>query len=70
MTIGRRQIAQTLCAVALAGMSAGAATAQEVTLRMHQFLPAQANVPAHILDVWADKVEADSDGRIERLDLA
>ncbi|MEJ6402429.1 TRAP transporter substrate-binding protein [Yoonia sp. 2307UL14-13] len=41
------------------------AFAQEVTLRLHQFLPAQANVPAHILDVWADKVEADSDGRIK-----
>lgn len=39
--------------------------AQEVTLRLHQFLPAQANVPALVLDVWADKVEADSDGRIK-----
>ncbi len=43
----------------------GHAAAADVTLRMHQFLPAQANVPMHILDVWADKVEADSDGRIE-----
>jgi len=42
-----------------------AASAQDVTLRLHQFLPAQANVPAHILDVWADKVEADSNGRIK-----
>ena len=42
-----------------------AATAQEVTLRMHQFLPPQANVPAHILIPWAEKVEADSDGRIK-----
>ncbi|WP_245223700.1 TRAP transporter substrate-binding protein [Ruegeria sp. HKCCSA071] len=41
------------------------AIAAEVTLRMHQFLPAQANVPKNVLDVWADKVEADSDGRIE-----
>lgn len=54
----------------LIGMLASAciattATAQEVTLRLHQFLPAQANVPAHILDVWADSVEADSDGRIK-----
>lgn len=39
--------------------------AQEVTLRLHQFLPAQANVPAHVLDPWADKVEADSGGRIK-----
>ncbi len=51
-----------LMTAALLGTSAAA---QEVTLRLHQFLPAQANVPAHILDVWADKVEADSDGRIK-----
>ena len=41
------------------------ALAQDVTLKLHQFLPAQANVPAKILDVWADKVEAASDGRIK-----
>jgi TRAP-type C4-dicarboxylate transport system substrate-binding protein len=41
------------------------AAAQEVTLKLHQFLPAQANVPTLILDVWADSVEAASDGRIE-----
>lgn len=39
--------------------------AQEVTLKMHQFLPAQANVPKHILYVWADKVEKASGGRIK-----
>ena len=32
---------------------------------MHQFLPAQANVPIHVLDVWADKIEEESGGRIE-----
>ena len=47
------------------GLTATSAIAQEVTLRMHQFLPAQANVPRLVLDVWADKVEADSDGRIK-----
>ncbi|MFK5980668.1 MAG: TRAP transporter substrate-binding protein [Rhizobiaceae bacterium] len=39
--------------------------AQEVTLKLHQFLPAQANVPKHILDVWADKIEKDSNDRIK-----
>ena len=48
-----------------AGFSAGVASAQEVTLRLHQFLPAQANVPKNILYPWADKIEADSDGRIK-----
>ena len=39
--------------------------AQEVTLKLHQFLPAQANVPKLILDVWADKIEEASEGRIK-----
>lgn len=47
------------------GLLATGAFAADVTLRMHHFLPAQANVPKNILDVWADKVEADSDGRIK-----
>jgi TRAP-type C4-dicarboxylate transport system substrate-binding protein len=55
-----------LGAAALAlGVTAGGATAQEVTLRLHQFLPAQANVPVHVLDVWADGIEEASGGRIE-----
>ena len=48
-----------------AALGATPATAQDVTLRLHHFLSAQANVPTHILDVWADNVEADSDGRIK-----
>ncbi|MEO0329432.1 MAG: TRAP transporter substrate-binding protein [Pseudomonadota bacterium] len=39
--------------------------AQEVTLKMHQFLPPQANVPKLVLDVWAESVEKASGGRIE-----
>jgi TRAP-type C4-dicarboxylate transport system substrate-binding protein len=39
------------------------AGAQEVTLRLHQFLPAQANVPTNLLHPWADRVEAASNGR-------
>ncbi len=51
--------------VAVGAMVASGAMAQEVTLRLHQFLPAQANVPALVLDVWADQVEEASGGRIE-----
>ncbi len=43
----------------------GPLLAQDVTLKLHHFLPPQANVPKLILDVWADKVEAESDGRIK-----
>ena len=52
-----------LAAGTLAG--SGAALAQEVTLRLHQFLPPQANVPANILMPWAAQVEEASDGRIK-----
>lgn len=55
----------TFAAAAAAAVVASGAMAQEVTLKLHQFLPAQANVPKLVLDVWADKVEADSDGRIK-----
>ena len=51
--------------VAIGALAAGGALAQEVTLRLHQFLPAQANVPTLVLDVWADRVEEASGGRIE-----
>jgi len=51
-------------AFALAALSGGAALAQEVTLRLHQFLPPQANVPALVLDVWAETIERESGGRI------
>lgn len=51
--------------VAATAIMTTGAMAQEVTLKMHQFLPAQANVPKLVLDVWADKIEADSDGRIK-----
>ena len=58
-------IARILTSAAALALTAGGALAQEVTLKLHQFLPAQANVPTLVLDVWADKVEAASDGRIK-----
>lgn len=54
-----------LAAVAALALTGTSALAQEVTLKLHQFLPAQANVPTLILDVWADKIEAESNGRIK-----
>lgn len=41
------------------------AMAQEVTLRLHQFLPAQATIPAKAIQPWIDKIEAESNGRIK-----
>ena len=55
-----------LVAGALAAMSlAGPALAQTVTLRLHQFLPQQATIPAKALIPWAQKVEAESGGKIK-----
>jgi TRAP-type C4-dicarboxylate transport system substrate-binding protein len=53
-----------VAALALSALAVPA-VAQEVTLRMHQFLPPQAVVPTHVLDVWADGIEEASGGRIE-----
>jgi len=58
-------IRRTFLGFTAAALTATGAFAQEITLKLHQFLPAQANVPKLILDVWADNVEAASDGRIE-----
>ena len=60
-----KSAAAMLGGVAVAAMAATGAIAQDVTLKMHQMLPAQANVPKLILDVWADKVEAASGERIK-----
>lgn len=65
----RRKLLGFVCGAAAAalmtGVTATSAMAQEVTLKLHQFLPAQANVPKLVLDVWADSVEEDSGGRIK-----
>lgn len=56
---------RTVAAAAIVAGSAATAFAADVTLTMHQFLPAQANVPRDVLEVWAKKIEEDSNGRIE-----
>ncbi|SDG36159.1 TRAP-type C4-dicarboxylate transport system, substrate-binding protein [Pelagibacterium luteolum] len=41
------------------------ANAQEVTLRLHQFLPMTDSVPREGLIPWAEAIEAESEGRIQ-----
>ncbi|MEP3114583.1 TRAP transporter substrate-binding protein [Nisaea sp.] len=65
MTFIHVSLARAAAALAVLVFSIGVSAAAEVTLRMHQFLPAQANVPKNVLYVWADKIEAESNGRIE-----
>ena len=65
MKFTRKSVLGLMGATALSCAMALPAFAQDVTLRMHQFLPAQANVPNLILHPWADRIEAASDGRIK-----
>ncbi len=64
MRMNRRHMLGVAGALAL-GLAAGAASAQEVTLRLHHFLPPQANVPKLVLETWAENVKRDSGGRID-----
>lgn len=54
-----------LASVAIALGLANAAQAAEFEYNLQSFLPAQATIPAKIIDVWADNIEAASEGRIE-----
>ncbi|GGL50897.1 TRAP transporter substrate-binding protein [Wenxinia marina] len=65
MTLTRKAFLGLMGTAAAAALTTTAASAQEYTLRLHQFLPAQANVPVQVLDVWADTIEEESGGRIE-----
>ncbi|SDL53147.1 TRAP transporter substrate-binding protein [Aliiruegeria lutimaris] len=62
----RRSLIASATAVALAtSLLPGLAAAQEVTLRLHQFLPPPATVPKHILKPWASRVEEASGGKVK-----
>ncbi len=59
-------IARNLVAGALALSAVStSAFAQEVTLKLHQFLPPVAVVPSKILKPWAENIEKASNGRIK-----
>jgi TRAP-type C4-dicarboxylate transport system substrate-binding protein len=51
-------------ASAIALGSAGALSAQDYTLRIHQFLPDTGTVPADFIIPWAQKVSEESGGRL------
>lgn len=48
-----------------AALMAGAAAAQEVTLRCQHFLSPQGSIPKFFITPWAEKIEAESNGRIK-----
>ena len=63
----KRLILAALAGAMVSGLALAptAATSQEVTLRLHTFLPPVANPVKHFLIPWAQKVEKDSGGRIK-----
>src|SRR5574343_1840863 len=61
----RRDALRTLGALAAVGAAGRAAAQQTVTLRLHQMLPPQATIPARAIVPWAQKVEAESGGKIK-----
>jgi len=63
----REFLKSTAAGAALMAAAPGAAFAQEVTLRLHQFLPPVATVPAKILKPWGERLKEASDGRIDIL---
>lgn len=60
-----RKIFRLIGMSAIAATITSAAIAQEVTLRLHQFLPLQSEIPAKAIAPWIAKIEAESDGRIK-----
>ncbi|MBO6784149.1 MAG: TRAP transporter substrate-binding protein [Alphaproteobacteria bacterium] len=52
-------------AIAALTMGAGSAMSQEVTLRMHTFIPPVANPGKTFLTPWAEKIEKDSGGKLK-----
>ncbi len=61
----RRDALRALGALAAVGAAGSAAAQETVTLRLHQMLPPQATIPAKAIVPWAQKVEAESGGRIK-----
>lgn len=67
MPVSRRDFARlSLAALAAPALiRSAAAQTPEVTLKMHHFLPAVSNGHAKFLKPWADRVAAESNGRIK-----
>lgn len=65
----RRQFMQIagagLAAPALTGLAGKPASAQEVSLRLHQFQPPRATIAAKILKPWAETLSTASDGGLK-----
>jgi TRAP-type C4-dicarboxylate transport system substrate-binding protein len=63
--MNRRGAVKMMAAAAAAGAVTPLLAQQVLTLRLHQFLPPQAPIPARALVPWAKKVEAESEGKLK-----
>lgn len=61
----KRVLMGGLTAAFLAGAAAPGLAQDTITLRIQHFLPPQAPLPANFIVPWAEKVTAESDGRIQ-----
>jgi TRAP-type transport system periplasmic protein len=63
----KRPFAAAFAGLLVSGLtfSPGSAASQEVTLRVHSFLPPVANPMKHYVTPWAEKIEKESKGRIK-----
>jgi TRAP-type C4-dicarboxylate transport system substrate-binding protein len=57
--------AGAIVAAVVASLLASPSTAQEIKLRVHQFLPAGAPVPKNFIAEWGKKVEQEAKGRLK-----
>lgn len=65
MNLTRKQFLGTLAGAAAAVAAPRVVLAQSpVTLRFHQFLPPQAQIPSKAIAPWAEKIQAESGGRL------
>lgn len=64
-SLKRRNAVVALAALAATTLAGSALAQQTVTLRLHQFLPPSATIPARAIAPWAKKIEAESGGRIK-----
>ena len=61
----RRSAIVAMAALGASTLAGSALAQQTVTLRLHQFLPPSATIPARAIAPWAKKIEAESGGRIK-----
>jgi TRAP-type C4-dicarboxylate transport system substrate-binding protein len=61
----RRSLLSAAAVTALTLLSAGAAQAQQVVLKVHHFLPSTSNVQVNLIQPWCDKIAKESGDKLK-----